>query len=276
MSSDRELDATRTAEELFSASFEGDYDDDVAWEAVHTLRLRDGDEVYQLAVAYARSEMPIHRARALDVLAQLGVRAPLSEHPHFDESVAIAMAHLTDTNPLVVHSAAWAVAHLGGEVATSALVGLRDHIDAGVRLAVAFAMARSERPDAIRTLMNLMEDDDDEVRNWATFGLGNAGAIAGPPVRVGTLDSIEIRDSLRKRLSDSFADVRDEAIWGLALRREPAALRLLLDRLDSTEWVKGDEMAAAEVLGLDYKASVEALRTGLRNLLREQQCADPV
>jgi len=110
-----------------------------------------------------------------------------------------------------------------------------------------------------------MEDDDDEVRNWATFGLASA-SVAGPG-RLRTLDSIAIRDALRKRLNDSFDEVRDEAIWGLALRKEPAALGILLARLSSEEWASGDEMAAAEVLELDYKTPVEDLRHGLRRLL---------
>ena len=66
------------------------------------------------------------------------------------------------------------------------------------------------------------------------------------------------------------ADARDEATWGLARRGEPVALRLLFERLNSAEWISGDEMAAAEVLGVDYETSVEALRTGLLKLLSNE------
>jgi HEAT repeat protein len=267
MSSGLESDVTKTTEELFSASFGGDYDDDLPWDAVRVLRRRNGDEVFQLAAAYSRSETAIHRARALDVLAQLGAGQPSSERPHSSESVSIALKHLGDENPLVARSAAWALAHLQGDAATSALIAARKRADAQLRLAVAFGMAGSERPDAIRTLIELMEDDDTEVRNWATFGLGNAGAENGPPARLGTLDSAAIRDALRKRLTDSFRGVCDEAIWGLALRRDPTALRLLLDRLNSEEWISTDKMTAAEILELDYNTPVDTLRSGLRSLL---------
>src|SRR5438045_329245 len=70
-----------------------------------------------------------------------------------------------------------------------------------------------------------------------------------------------------KRLTDSFPEVRNEAVWGLALRKDPAGLKLLLEHLSSEERDTGDEMTAAEILGLDYDAPVEALRTGLRNLV---------
>ena len=95
-------------------------------------------------------------------------------------------------------------------------------------------------------------------KDWATFGLGTQCA---------TQDSDEIRQSLRERLNDSFSDARDEAVWGLALRSDPEGLRLLLERLDADECSRGDEMAAAEVLGVDYATSADGLRAGLRNLL---------
>jgi HEAT repeat protein len=262
------MNANKTAAELFSTSFEGDYEAEPAWDAVRALRRRNDDEVFQLAATYSQSGTPKHRARALDVLAQLGAGRPLAERPHFDESVAIAVAHLEDDDPLVAHSAAWALAHLQGDTATSVLISTRKCADVQVRLAVSVGMAGSERPDAISTLMELMEDDDAEVRNWATFGLGLAGAENGPPVRLGTLDSDGIRDALRRRLTDSFRDVRSEAVWGLARRKDPAALQLLLDRVSSEECITGDEMAAAEILNLDSDSPPEELRTGLRNLLR--------
>lgn len=181
VSSNPESDSVKTAEELFSASFEGDYDDEQPWDAVGELRQRNSDDVFQLAAAYCRSEVPIHRARALDVLAQVGAGKSSVERPHFDESVAIAIAHLSDENPPVTRSAAWALAHLQGDSAISALIRVSKCADTQVRLAAAVGMGGSERPDAIRTLVELMEDDDVEVRNWATLGLGTRAARTGHP-----------------------------------------------------------------------------------------------
>lgn len=174
------------------------------------------------------------------MLAQLGAGKPASERPHFDECVSIAAAHLWDGDPLVAHSAAWALAHLQGDSATEVLLTASKCADAHIRLAVAYGLAGTERSEAIEALIRLTTDEDDEVRNWATFGLGNAGGEEGPPVRLGTLDSAAIRDALRYRMTDSFCEVRNEAIWGLARRRDIDALRLLLDRLSGEEWVHGD------------------------------------
>jgi len=248
--------------ELFLASFEGDYDDERAWDAVSSLRQRNTEEVFQQAVAYCRSESPRYRARALDVLAQLGAGKQPSERPHFAESVAIALAHLDDEDPLVVYSAAWALAHLNDHRAVAALIELRKHPDPDVRHAVACGMANSDRPEAVSTLIELMRDENDEVRDWSTFQLAQAGS--GHP---GTLDSDEIREAFRKRLNDSFADVRAEAVWGLAQRRDPAGLELLLERLSSEPRWAGDEMAAAEILDQEYDTPVESLRSGVQRLL---------
>ena len=243
-------DDTRTTEELFQASLQGDYEDEAAWDAVGALRLRKTEEVFQWAVRYCESAIPLERARGLDVLAQLGM------HP--DQCVAIAIEHLRDPEARVVDSAAWALAHLRGDAAISALIQMRQYSDPDVRWAVANGLHGSERPDAIATLIELMEDGDDNVRDWATFGLGQ-----------GEVDSPEIRDALRKRLNDSYEDARAEGIWGLARRRDERGLRMLIEDLGDPEHGRGHEAAAADTLGLPSDTPAEQLCDGLRKLLAD-------
>src|SRR5581483_4397512 len=161
-----------TSEELFRASCQGDYDAEPAWDAVRALRLRGTEEIFQLAKQYAKSKLPIERARGLDVLAQLGAALPGAERPHRDESIQIARELLRDEDPLVVHSAAWALAHLGGDAAVSALIGMRGNPDPNVRYAVVNGLSESERDDATAAIIELMDDPDENVRDWATFALG--------------------------------------------------------------------------------------------------------
>jgi HEAT repeat protein len=208
-------------------------------------------------VRYCRSAVPLERARGLDVLAQLGAGTPQSERPHLAASVAIAIEHLRDESARVVSSAAWALAHLGVDAAISALIEVRNNSDPDVRWAVATGMQGSQREDAIATLIELMDDVDDKVRDWATFELGTQCDV----------DSPEIRDALRKRLGDSFKDARDEAIWGLAQRKDQQGLNMLMDRLSEEHWIAGDEMAAAETLDLPSDTPAEQLLDGLRRLL---------
>lgn len=96
--------AGKTDRELFLAAFQGNYDDDAPWEAVDELRKRDTPEVFQLAVGYSHSNVPLERARALDVLGQLGAGMRKSVRTYLDQSVGIAEDRLYDDDPIVVHS----------------------------------------------------------------------------------------------------------------------------------------------------------------------------
>jgi len=69
--------------------------------------------------------------------------------------------------------------------------------------------------DVVNALLTLMTDDIDEVRDWSTFSLG---------VQLHEVDTPQVRDALRLRLSDPHVDTRYEALVGLARRRDPAVL----------------------------------------------------
>ncbi len=250
-------DDPRTTEELFQASLQGDYEDEAAWDAVAALRLRGTEEVFQLAIKYVESAEPRERARGLNVLAQLGAMRPISERPHFDDCVAIAIEHLHDPDPLVVNSAAWALAHLADDRAVSALIPMRNNPDPDVRFAVSNGLNGSERPEAIATIIELMDDSDDNVRDWATFALGTQCRVNSP----------QILDALRKRLNDSYEMARNEAVWGLAQHKDPLGIKMLIERLSADGWMAGDEMAAAETLDVPHDTPPEELLVGLQKLL---------
>lgn len=76
-----------------------------------------------------------------------------------------------------------------------------------------------------------------------------------------------IRAALRERLADPYEPARSEAVWGLAQRKNPDGLRLLLERLEAETWQSGDEMAAAEILNVGYDTPVEKVCDGLRALI---------
>jgi len=78
----------------------------------------------------------------------------------------------------------------------------------------------------------LMRDADEDVRDWATFGLGV----------LGDEDSSEIRGALCKRITDPNRVVREEAILALSKRKELRVVPALLAELnqpDISERLKG-------------------------------------
>jgi hypothetical protein len=93
--------------------------------------------------------------------------------------------------------------------------------------------------DAIAALIALTGDTDPDVRDWATFSLGNQGRA----------DGIAIRDALAARLDDEEGDTRFEAAVGLARRGDPRALAAIAGRLeDETATIYLMDLAAAAEL----------------------------
>ncbi len=198
-------------------------------------------------------------------MAQLGAGKSEAERPFIAESVSIAIGHLRDADPGTVSSAAWALSHLGTQPGVAALIGLRHHPDPDVRQAVACCIDLKSHPEGVSILVPLTEDENAVVRDWATFALGSEEVVEGGVWRYP--DSPEIRTALHNRLEDTYEEARREAVWGLALRKDPVGLKLLLEQLQSGGWWSGDEDAAREILGVTSATSVGELCQGLRRLL---------
>lgn len=142
----------------------------------------------------------------------------------------------------------WAVAHaLGyqtGERAASLLIPLVAHDDSDVRFKVAMGLPATfdeDNPDdaIVTALIELSRDDDEDVRDWATFGLGTALA---------SVDSSELREALWARTKDDHADTRNEALAGLAYRYDAEVVPLLVTELEADD-PDPNAVHAASILG---------------------------
>ena len=70
-------------------------------------------------------------------------------------------------------------------------------------------------------MLKLTADTDEDVRDWAAFGIGVLGDI----------DSPEVRDALAACLQDANEEVREEAMVGLAKRKDQRVLPALRSAL---------------------------------------------
>jgi HEAT repeat protein len=102
----------------------------------------------------------------------------------------------------------------------------------------------------VETLLTLMADTDEEVRDWATFGVGV----------LGDTDSVEIRDALGRAVHDSNEDVREEALVGLSKRQDKRALGPLLTALKEPTASARVVEAAYTLLGLENEPKDWTLR----------------
>jgi HEAT repeat protein len=165
----------------------------------------------------------LKRARGLDVIAQLGKTA---EHPsnRFQEEAydLVCAALRCERDFLPLRSAIFALGHLGDPRAVPLIAAYHSDPSAEIRYGAACALGSFPNdPLSVRTLLVLMDDPDGDVRDWATFGVGV----------LGDEDSVELRDALYRRLSDSDSDAAEEAAVGLAKRHDIRVLPKLLDLL---------------------------------------------
>jgi HEAT repeats len=221
------------------------------WAHVRGLHFRSGRDVFEAAAELCSSRDVISRAVGADILAQLGVRDGATEFPFADESEGRLAVLLTDTEPIVVSSALYALGHLRrGE--PSQLAGLTKHASEDVRHALAYALGG--RTDAVSSaaLIELSGDVDTDTRNWATFALGSLSQE----------DSPAIRDALAARLSDADDEVRAEAIFGLAKRVDERVVEPLHRELSRRE-VGTLAIEAAEAMPrAEFIPHLEALYAG--------------
>src|SRR5260370_28910122 len=206
-------------QQLFTATLHGDYKDDAPWEAVHKLRRLGTREVFDVATLWCASEDPLMRARGIDVLAQLGKTAEHPTNSFPDESYSVVTNLLvTEEDARPLDSAIAALGHLDDPRAVPLIARFRSHPNSEIRFSVACALGSFPNdPLSVETLLTLMVDTDEEVRDWATFGVGV----------LGDTDSAAVKDALARAVNDSNEDVREESLIGLSSRpdkRPPAPL----------------------------------------------------
>jgi len=201
-----------------------DSEDDARWAIIREVQRRTDRAAFDAVCALARSADVRERIVALDVLAQIGYSAG---RPFLEETLPVLIDASDHGDADVVAAAVSALGFLWDPRALPAILRQAGHPSANVRYSVAFgipgAAGDPPSPDAIEALIALSADQDGETRDWATFGLGSQ--FEGE-------DTDAIRAALAARLDDPDGDTSGEALLGLARRRDPRALPVLLARLD--------------------------------------------
>ncbi len=187
--------------------------------AMRELQCRLPEE-FESVISLSTSESPRDRELAADLLGQ----NLLAEKQRLPEVRQILLQMLNrEQMPPVVKAIAFALGHVNGPECLVPLVNLSEHPSADVRLAAVSSLGGGADPRAIAAMIPRVSDEDCDVRNWATFGLGSLVEVDAPG----------IREALLSRLNDADLEIRDEALIGLARRRESRAVPALLRELQS-------------------------------------------
>jgi HEAT repeat protein len=192
----------RTTEELIHTALTAQ-DEEGDWEAISVLWSRGTREVFEAARHLCRSESAIERDLGVTILGQLKA----AEEAVAEDTLTVLLEVLEhEKHTSVLSSTAIALGHRQDPRSIRPLARLKSHFSPQVRYGVVHGLMRHEDDLAIGTLIDLTEDSDDDVRDWATFGLGTL---------IDT-DSPQICDVLLRRAMDEDDDTRAEAIVGLA------------------------------------------------------------
>jgi HEAT repeat protein len=211
---------SRSTRELIEAALV-EPDEEAYSEMLTTLHFRGTREVLDAARELCASEEADRRSLGAAIMGQLGF--PERAFPE-ESSAALLEMLAAEENAEVLEAIAVSLGHLQTIAAVEPLVKLKNHPNARVRESVAFGLKAHEDTRAIAILMELTADQDKEVRNWATFALGQQINI----------DTPEIREALLRRTDDDDREVRCEALLGLARRKDERVIDPLIKEL-STE-----------------------------------------
>jgi HEAT repeat protein len=188
-------------------------------EALSVLIRRATRDVFDEAARLCKTGCSEEKMIGAAILGELGF--PKGVFPK--ERLAVLLPMLErETDPDVLQAAAIALGNLSDPEAIPHLIKLKNHPDDRVRYGVVHGLLGHEDESAIDALVELSQDVDDDVRNWATFGLG----------RQIELDTPEIRDALYARIADPHDETRGEALVGLAARLDERVLQPLIAELE--------------------------------------------
>jgi HEAT repeat protein len=222
-------------------------------EAIEQLRARGSRLIAERAMRMVQSTERIERLVGIDVLNDFGAK---QNFPFREEYALILVAALDTDDELQLVRTISAVAKTGCDSALEPLLRLSRHRSNAVRLCVAKGLPSLTNGELVfesdpltQVLLTLISDQDEEVRNWATFGIGSMVNVDGPTIRA----------ALRAALVDVNGDARAEALTGLVRRRDPCSYDAVVRAL-TDESIGRLSVQAAAILG------DERLTELLRNL----------
>lgn len=196
------------------------------WSAIAALHRSGGRDVLEAALAACADPDPLRRRVGASVLGQLG-HVAVGFQPVFEEERYHGLAALLAAergragDPAVLADVCVALGHLRDPRAIPALYDLRAHPESSVRFGVVFGLSGHDSQQAIDGLIELSADADEDVRDWATFGLGQLTEANTPAIRA----------ALHARIDDPCDAVRGEAIEGLAKRGDRSVVPVLVREL---------------------------------------------
>ncbi|BAY20082.1 hypothetical protein NIES21_59520 (plasmid) [Anabaenopsis circularis NIES-21] len=196
------------------------------WDYVLILRMRGSNEELVEASKLCQSQSPKKRSLGVDILGELGIpqRTFLTQ---CGDILLNLLSNESDSN--VLASIGFAFGHLNDARSVEPLVKLKNHPNVDVRMGVVSGLMSQSDELAIQALIDLSSDENEDIRNWATFSLGSQIETDTPAIR----DALLTRIILETSEDETIAEIRGEALLGLALRKDERVISPLIAELES-------------------------------------------
>ena len=219
----------KSAASLFATAlkFEQEHDDEevrrllIPNEAYITLQSRGLASDFNYLVSKINGENKEERILAVKIMGQFDYMNLNCEAASID----LLIACLYDTDEAIVAAAAGAIGRRGDERIVPHLINLKNHSNADIRFGVTYSLGvfyhHKEAEDA---LIDLAMDEDEDVQDWATFGLMDT-----------KIDNERLRNTLLALVNHSNVEIRYQVINGLAHKKDVRVLPYLIDALQEDE-----------------------------------------
>jgi hypothetical protein len=202
------------------------------------------DKAFDIAVWRLRAGDDTERALAVYIL---GVLSAARNEAEPDMVARLVEVGKREKSSGVQHALAVAFRHSNDPRAIPLLLNWLKSGEATFRRSVVETLSgcieRNRGPEGMDELIRTTNDHIDEVRNWATYGLG----------LIIRRDNAKIRDALWARVDDENPDTRRAAVAGLARRRDQGIIPVVLAAL------QGDEVARLDLEAASYLRSKKLL-----------------
>lgn len=256
MSRDARRDlADQRIESLIESAIVLESDANERWAIIREIHARPTQSTFEALVALSERSEAEAQLLACDSLSQLGYdeRSPQGFLPFRSKTLPILLGLLDGDDAHLVAHAVSALGHQGLDGLVDRLRPLARHPSLDVRSSLAAALCGREDDESIELLIQLSSDEEDGVRDWATFGIGTQCDRA----------DAKILDALRARMNDPHEDTRCEALVGLASKKDPSAKQRVYEELGRDTVASLVIEAARHYADRRFLAPLERWRTGL-------------
>jgi len=192
-------------------------DDNAYMEYIHAIRKRANTQTLEIVRSMVYSKDHIKRDMAASILSQIAYPSKSFK----GEAVYLLGRLLDDKHKDVITSAIYGFGHRRCTRFANKIASLGNTESLQIKEALSFTLGWYENQESIYTLIRLMQDENDDVRNWATFSLA----------QINESNTQTIRDALFHNLSDQVLEIRGEALLGLARRKDERVKDAILDDL---------------------------------------------